>query len=158
MKSNCSSCIYAHYRQLGGGVYFSVSCTKNNLVIDHCTTKNADLIPSFSCPLTPRLLLGSPKDMSPTFNAATNDIKLAELKKWENITPTVKWEDVQEHTIYHVPPYKNTPRFDIEVTYKTSTYFLYKKLGDYEIKTATMNDTIAKVMVKSVTKTMILKN
>jgi len=51
------------------------------------------------------------------------------IRFWENIPPITTWDDIEVNKVYHVPPFNNTKRMDVVVTYKSSNYLTYKKLN-----------------------------
>ncbi len=50
-------------------------------------------------------------------------------QRWMMKTPLIKWEDIKEDEIYHIPPMMGEKRKDVVIVFKTAYSAAYKEIG-----------------------------
>lgn len=55
---------------------------------------------------------------------------LEKREAWESLKPFVKWDDIKEKDIYHIPPFLDNKRCDIVVIRKTDYYLDYYEINE----------------------------
>lgn len=75
-----------------------------------------------------------------------NQDKAILYSKWKKIQPLVKFDDIKEGLVYHVPPFMNSSRKDIKIVSKSKGFFKYKIEGLQYDYLAYRDDVMAKVL------------
>lgn len=162
IKHECSTCKSAYLEKIWG-TKFNCKCGLMDKIID-CSIEQSEVknvLTPVWCPKnhSPHSLrtvmhpiIGTPQQQQQQTNHAPM-IKTVRMM-WDEVTPKVTWENIMKDDIYHVPPYMDVARTDIQIVFKCATYCTYRKLNLSGYQTFTMypSDLMCKVMIKSKTK------
>ena len=84
-------------------------------------------------------------------NGDVNLTHSEKLSRLRSMQPFIKWEDIKENTIYHIPQLPGDERKDIFITSKTATSCQYKIVNDSPriIYTLYPSTLAAKLLIKN---------
>lgn len=95
---------------------------------------------------------GVTKQTKKTNVATEDDDEEDEMTRnpWYKLKPSIEWNHIKKGEIYHIPPFMNEPRKDIEIVYKCDEYFTWKNVNGGKYLLCYKNDIMSKVMVKKI--------
>lgn len=146
----CNFCENAQINKINGLDRYNIYCNFNNALkmVDLSVPPKAYVeIPKW-CPKSKNI--ENKKEL--TFSDKMNILR--------NMTPIIKWEDIKEHEIYHLPQLPGEERKDIFIVRKDLVSLTYREVDEaqnvlYTIYPSTL---ISKFLVKNKIKKFVVKN
>jgi len=153
-KKFCNDCIFSDtdlvFKSDGKG-YKNFYCNHNDEknVIDISVGYNVEVPSPIWCPLmNEKDNASSNKQVNTTVD--DDDEEDITRNPWFKIKPSIEWEHIKKNEIYHVPPFMNESRKDVQIIYKCDEYFTWRNVNGGNYLICYKNDLMSKVMVKKI--------